>query len=124
MKTGKRCRKIDARFTNEEYELILELERELGISKTELIRMRVLHNARHTVINAKDLIVQLDAIGAEMGRAGNNINQLAKHANTMKLLGEVPPAVWIKFNDLLEQYIEAQRALEVSLRKIIRLMGK
>lgn len=124
LKDGKRIKKLDARFTEEEYNQILALAKELGISKTELVRMRVLNDAAKTVINARELIKLLDGIGAEMGRSGNNINQLAKHANTLKLLGDVPPSVAAKFNELLEDYIAIQRSLETSLRKVIQLMGR
>jgi hypothetical protein len=76
------------------------------------------------VLNSADLISTLDKIGAEMGRAGNNINQLAKHANTMKLAGALPLQVAVQFNALLIDYISIQRLLETSLRKIIQMMGK
>ena len=85
--------------------------------------MRVLHDAKQVVINSKDIIRHLDNIGAEMGRAGNNINQLAKHANSLKLQGAVSPSVAAKFNELLEAYIGMQQALETALRKIIRAMS-
>jgi len=124
LKQGKRCKKIDVRFTQEEYDEITELEKEFGLSKTELIRMRVLTGAGNIVINSRELLSHIDKIGAEMGRSGNNINQLAKHANTLKLLGSVDPAVAIHFNKLLEKYVSMQQALEVSLRNIIRGMGK
>jgi hypothetical protein len=123
LKGGKRSKKIDVRFTEEEYEEVIALEVELGISKTELVRMRVLQDAGKIVINSKELLKHLDSIGAEMGRVGNNINQLAKHANTMKLQGALPPSVATKFNDLLEAYIRVQQSLETALRKIIRAMG-
>jgi len=121
--TGKRIKKIDARFTEDEYNQISELEIELGISKTELVRMRVLYNAKQLVANSKELIKYLDTVGAEMGRIGNNINQLAKHANTLNLRGDLSPAVVGKFNELLESYIRVQQGLEAFLRKIIRAMG-
>jgi hypothetical protein len=59
-----------------------------------------------------------------MGRSGNNINQLARHANTLHLKGSLQPQVAVQFNDLLNQYINIQQALETALRKIIRQMGK
>lgn len=124
LKDGKRVKKLDVRFTKEEYDVILVLEKELGISKTELVRMRVLNDAGRIMLNSRDLIGSLDRIGAEMGRIGNNINQLAKHANTMRLSGSVPPQVAAQFNILLNDYISMQRLLETSLRKIIRMMGK
>ena len=41
MKSGKRTKKIDARFTEEEFAVIIALESSLGISKTEIVRRRV-----------------------------------------------------------------------------------
>lgn len=124
LKAGKRTKKIDVRFSEEEYDLVLALEKELGISKTELVRMRVVYDAKQVVVNARALVACLDAIGAEMGRIGNNINQLAKHANILNLQGALNAPVVNKFNELLEAYIKMQQALETSFRKIIRAMGK
>ena len=121
---GKRCKPINIRFTEAEYQQIDALEKALGINKTELVRIRVLHNADLTVVNSQELIKYLDAIGAELGRAGNNINQLARHANVMKLKGDLPPVTAEKFNHLMEAYINMQSSLETALRKIIRLMSK
>lgn len=123
LKEGKRSKFINVRFTEEEYKDITELEKELGVSKTDLIRMRVLSDAKKTVINSRELIRYIDTAGAEMGRIGNNINQLAKHANTLKLKGELNPAIIAQFNLLFEGYIQVQQNFEVSLRKIIRAMG-
>jgi hypothetical protein len=124
LKGGKRNKKIDTRFTQDEYDQVLALEKELGINKTELVRMRVLNDAQKIVLNSRELLKHLDAIGAEMGRAGNNINQLARHANTLKLQGALTPAIIIKFNDLMDGYIRIQASLEMALRRIIRAMGK
>jgi hypothetical protein len=122
-KQANRTKKIDARFTEDEYKTILELEKELGISKTNLVRTRVLRNAPEIIINAKDLIRHLDSIGAEMGRAGNNINQLARYANILIKKAILSPVVVERFNILFEQYLEHQKTLEAALRKIIRSMG-
>jgi hypothetical protein len=124
LKEGKRIKKIDVRFTEDEYLIITALEKEFGISKTELLRLRVLNHADKVIVNSKELILLIDRIGAEMGRSGNNINQLARHANTLNLKGDLSPAVASHFNQLLEDYIQMQRSLETALRKVIRLMGK
>lgn len=124
LKNGKRVKKLDVRFTQEEYDLIAAMENEFGISKTELLRMRVLNDAGRIIINGAELLKLLDKEGAELGRSRNNINQLARHANTLKLKGAVSQQVVISFNQLMEEYISIQRSLETSLRKIIRLMGK
>lgn len=124
MPDGHRSKKITARFTEDEYKLVGELEKTLGVSKTDLVRMRLLDNAGAVVINAKELIQSVDDIGAEMGRCGNNINQLARHANILQKKGRLGPMVAEQFNSLLADYIRKQETLEVSLRRIIRAIGR
>ncbi|TSJ39728.1 MobC family plasmid mobilization relaxosome protein [Mucilaginibacter corticis] len=119
--TEKRTRKIDARFTEEEYKLVLEMEKTLGIRKSDLVRNSLLKN-KAVVINARELIAGLDQVGAELGRSGNNINQLAKYANILQLKEILSAEVAEQFNGLLEQYLGRQKELEVVLRKIIRTM--
>ncbi|SIP96158.1 mobilisation protein (MobC) [Mucilaginibacter lappiensis] len=123
LREGKRSKRIIARFTEDEYNDVAELEKQLGITKTDLIRIRVLSGVKEIVINSRELIQHLDKVGAELGRIGNNINQLAKHANTLKLQGALNPVTISKFNALFEDYIKVQQLLEISLRKIIRAMG-
>lgn len=124
LESGKRTKKIDVRFTEDEYNLISSLEKALGISKTELLRKRVLNNAGATVINAKELIISLDNIFTEMGRVGNNINQLAKHANTQKFQGTISPLIIEQFDTHFLKYLQSQQQLEITLRKVIRLVGR
>jgi hypothetical protein len=88
------------------------------------VRSRLLQDAQLTIINAKELIGLLENIGAEMGRCGNNINQLAKYANILNKHGRLSPVVIERFNLLFEQYVYEQRLLETALRKIIKRMGK
>jgi hypothetical protein len=120
---GKRTKKIDVRFTEEEYRQIEEMESELGVSKTNLVRMRVLDKAGWIIVNAKTLLKEVDLIAVELARAGNNINQLAHHANVLKLQGAIDKMLVTRYADLLEEYIQLQYKLEVSFRKIIRGMG-
>ncbi|NHA03276.1 MobC family plasmid mobilization relaxosome protein [Mucilaginibacter sp. HC2] len=124
LKEGRRTNFINVRFTDVEYKEIADLEQQLGVSKTDLIRMRILTDAKRVVINSKELIKNLDGVGAELGRVGNNINQLAKHANILKLQGQLSPLVIKKFNELFEEHIIVQQTLEAALRSIIRAMGQ
>jgi cation transport regulator ChaC len=124
LKQGKRTKKIDARFTDEEYQMVLDQEKELGVRKADLVRMRVLYNSKSIVVNARELIKHLDLIGAELGRSGNNINQLARYANILTNKGILSSAILERFNLLFENYILNQQNLEISLRKVIRMMGK
>lgn len=99
--------------------MIGELEETVGISKTDLVRERLLHSARLTIINAKELTAVLNAVGTELGRSGNNINQLARYANTLTKKNVLSLAVIEHFNTLFATHIENRRQLEAALRKII-----
>lgn len=119
MKDGKRTRKIDVRFTEEEFALVLKMEKTLGLKRTDLIRTRVLQSSQ-VIVNARELIVQLDQLGAELGRIGNNINQLARYANILNKRALLSVQIIARYNKLLEEYIRIQQQLEITLRKIIR----
>ena len=119
-----RNKKIDARFTQQEYNAVLALEKQLGIRKSELVRLRLLNDAPQIVVNARELISRLDSIGAELGRSGNNINQLARYANILNSSGVLSPVVVERFNVLFESYIAQQQELESNLRKILRCLGR
>jgi uncharacterized protein (DUF1778 family) len=121
--TDKRLKKIDVRFTEEEFAVITELEKTLGITRTDLVRQRVLANARPVIVNARELIVLLNDIGRELGRSGNNINQLAKYANILTKSDAISPVVIERFNMLFAEYIKNQHSLDRSLRKLMRIAG-
>jgi hypothetical protein len=122
-KEGKRTFKIDVRFTEEEYKLIAAMELALGISKTELVRSRLLHNGTGIIINAKDVIHELNQIGTELGRSGNNLNQLAHYANILNKKRILSPVVAEQYSLLLEHHLKSRAELDISLRKIIRMLG-
>jgi len=121
---GKRTFKIDVRFTEEEYKLISDMETTLGLSKTKLVRLRLLGNGTEVLINAKALISQLNHIGAELGRSGNNVNQLAHYANVLNLKNILSPVVAERFNLLLTDHLKSRLELDKTLRKIIRVLAR
>ena len=120
MKSGKRSFKIDVRFTEEEFTVILGLEKTLGLKRADIIRMHVMRQSGQLIVNARDLIAKLDVLGTELGRIGNNINQLARYANTLNKRGLLSPQIIERYNRLIADYIIIQQKLEVVLRKIIR----
>jgi len=120
---GKRSKKIDARFTEEEYKVVLALEKELGVRKTDLVRRGVLNNAPAVLVNAKETLRLLDGIGLELARSGNNINQLARYANILNKRNILSPMVIERFNYLFEMHLRQQKELAIVLRKVLKLMG-
>lgn len=117
-----KIRRFELRLSEQELMQFLELEKSLGISRSDIVRIRVLKNAANMLTNTKELMKRLDTIGAELGRSGNNINQLAKHANILQKQGLLSQSVATEFTSLLGGYITVQQELEKNIRQIIRLM--
>ncbi|MGJ1525529.1 plasmid mobilization protein [Sphingobacterium spiritivorum] len=123
MLTGKRSRLIKAKLTEEEFSRLLEIQKVSGLNRMELIRRRVLQGGTATTnINTGELLAALDAIGAELGRSGNNINQLARHANVLNRQSRLNPDVISEFNRLFAEYLHIQGSVEKSLRQLLRAM--
>ncbi|WGQ08970.1 plasmid mobilization relaxosome protein MobC [Pedobacter gandavensis] len=122
MTSGKRTKIIKARLTEEEFKTLLKIENQVGTTRMELIRQRVLYHSGSVLVNAQELLKLLDAIGEELGRSGNNINQLARHANVLNKQGMLNAEVASRFNELFTVYIQIQQEIEKAIRQIIRLM--
>ena len=123
--TGKRTRIIKAKLTDDEFEALLHIQKASGLNRTEVIRRRVLYGSSDvTLVNPAELLWALDAIGAELGRAGNNINQLARHANLLNRQGRLTPEVVAEFNRLFNGYIHIQRELDKQIRQLLREMKR
>lgn len=122
MLSGKRTCIIKAKLTEEEFKELLEIQKTCGLNRMELIRRRVLGKGITVTINTAELLNALDSIGSEMGRAGNNINQLARHANVLNKQGMLSPQIVRYFNTRFSDYINTQQELEKLLRQILREM--
>jgi hypothetical protein len=117
---GKKSRFVNVRFTDAEVEQLGRLGNELNLSRTDFIRKRALEGIDIIFINSTELIASLDRIGRELGYAGNNINQMARHANILQLQGKFNSEIIFEFNRLFELYLVQQQGLEATLRKVIR----
>lgn len=115
---------VQARVTEEEFRFLHKQATDVGLTMTTLIRNKVLGTQKQQVVNAKDLLQQLDAIGTEIERTGNNINQLARHANALVKHQKSPISTLDDFIPLFQSYIQQQNRLEKHLRKLLRMMAK
>jgi hypothetical protein len=120
----KKIKKIDVRFTEDEYKSIIKMSQTFGLKKSELIRNRTLENTEPLIINGLELQRELALLGEEMGRSGNNINQLSKHANSLNKAGRMNESVVIRFEALFQKYNIILDELNITLRKVIRNKGK
>lgn len=124
VKAEKRERRIFIRLSHEELVRLLFLENETGNNRSSLFRAIVLNNSNKVFLNARELLKTLNIISGEIGRIGNNINQLARHANTVKKNSNVPIGVVTNFNDLMTEYLLSEQDLHKAFRDIYRLMSK
>lgn len=117
-----RTQRFELRLSEVERTQFLDLEKALGLSRADIVRIRVLQQSKKMLVNTTEIMKLLDSIGTEIGRSGNNINQLAKHANTLQQQGMLQSALIRDLAPLLTEYIRLQRRLEQSIRQLIRLI--
>ncbi|VTR29567.1 ribbon-helix-helix domain-containing protein [Sphingobacterium thalpophilum] len=117
-----RTRRFELRLSEAEHAQFLELEKALGLSRADIVRIRVLQHSKKMLVNTTEIMRLLDGIGTEIGRSGNNINQLAKHANTLRQQGMLHAVLISDLIPLLTEYVRLQRELEQSIRQLIRLI--
>lgn len=117
-----RTQRFELRLSEAERSQFLELEKALGLSRADIVRIRVLQHSKRMLVNTTEVMKLLDSIGTEIGRSGNNINQLAKHANTLRQQGMLHAALISDLIPLLTEYVRLQRELEQSIRQLIRLI--
>lgn len=117
-----RTRRFELRLSEAERTQFLELEKALGISRADIVRIRVLQHSKKMLVNTTEIMKLLDSIGTEIGRSGNNINQLAKHANILQQQGMLHDILIRDLIPLLTEYVRLQRELEQSIRQLIRLI--
>jgi len=117
-----RTRRFELRLSEAERAQFLALEKALGLSRADIVRIRVLQHSKKMLVNTTDIMKLLDGIGTEIGRSGNNINQLARHANTLQQQGMLHAVLIRDLIPLLTEYVRLQRELEQSIRQLIRLI--
>ncbi|WP_316762038.1 plasmid mobilization protein [Pedobacter aquatilis] len=123
MLDGKRTRHIKARVTEEEYTLACKQWKSLSMNESDFLRLKVLDpNSVRLKVNPAELILSLDMLGNEIGRSGNNINQLARHANFLNKRGMLNTEIVVKFNELFSDYISVFREMEKGTRAMLRLL--
>ena len=94
-----------------------------SVQKTvsDYMRALVLDDQKsYSIINNVELIKHLDPIGTEIGRIGNNINQLAKYANIQIKSGKVNTSVIIDFIEVMDKYMKERRELFKAYRALVR----
>ena len=119
---GQKCKRIEIRLSDQELLILKELEKETKISRSRLFVNRILYQQDFFV--TADLIQVLASIGGEVGRVGNNINQLAKHCNTVVKHQQLPSGIVNEFNELMTIHLKKEQEIYKIFRQIYRVMKK
>ena len=114
--------KLQVHVTNPEFDRIEILFQDSGERYlSDYLRILILDERKsRRMINKKDLIKQLDRIGIQISRIGNNINQIAKYANIQLKSGKIDQRTLNNFNDQMEQYLKVQQNLVKTYRALTR----
>jgi len=119
----KRSKKIDVRLTQQELMLVNTLAKASGIGRGEFIRKRLLAAGDQLLMDSRLMMGELDRLGLELSRSGNNINQLARYANILNRDGLLSPVVADRLILALKNHHGLKLKLETLIRKLIRLLA-
>ncbi|MES2062500.1 MAG: plasmid mobilization relaxosome protein MobC [Bacteroidota bacterium] len=104
-----------------EFEEVEKAFKDSGVkSMSEYLRIRLLNTKDLYVNDPKEILKTLDKLGEEVGRIGNNINQLAKYANILTLKDRLEPGVVHDMNELLRAYGIERKEIALSIRALLR----
>ena len=79
-----KCKRVEARVTFDEYELLKEKCKELNLNHSEYFRHSI-----NGFIPDRNLMVKVMQIIFELKKIGVNINQVAKYANQTGIINEI-----------------------------------
>jgi hypothetical protein len=121
----KRLIKLQAHVTSMEYEKLNDQFQATGMRYfSEYLRLLILDRGKaRSITNKQELIKQLDKIGIQINRLGNNINQIAKYANIQIKSGKIDQRTMGRFNNLMEDYLQEERNLINAYRALARNKG-
>ncbi len=113
---------IKVRCLTRDKEEIVRLSKTYGLNISSYVLKRSL--GQKLTFNHVELLKELHQMNLELARTGNNINQLAKYANTMNKVGKLKPEIADKLHTSLSTYLQKQDEVRSAFRKLIREMSK
>jgi hypothetical protein len=113
---------INAYCTEEEKKQIKNYAKESGLSVSEYIIKKCLDEK--TIPRRIELLKELGSVNLEITRAGNNINQLAKHANRIKNSNGLDSGLFLNYNLLLNDYLKKTEDIKKIVKSIYREIAR
>lgn len=113
---------IQAYCIEEDKQRIILLAKEHSLSVSDFIIKKCLD--RRMVENRIETLATINSLVLELSRAGNNINQLTKHANRIKNVDGLDSGMLYNMTILLGDHLDKMEALKKSVKGIYRELGK
>jgi hypothetical protein len=106
---------VSVRLNPDDHTRLKEESKSLGVSLSQLIRIK-LSNDRNKIIDTKGILNAIDKMVAEQARVNNNINQLAKHANTYR--DKISPKIFLDHTVQMQKHLEYRDFMNKFLKQI------
>lgn len=106
---------VSVRLKPDVFTRLKEESRSLGVSLSHLIRMK-LSSETIKIIDTKGILNAIDKVVAEQARVNNNINQLAKHANTYR--DKISPEIFTSHTIQMAKHLEHRDFMNKFLKQI------
>lgn len=101
---------------------IKALAKSYGLTMTDYVLKKCLD--QRLVFNHVEYLKEIHELNLEIARQGNNINQLAKYANTLNISGKLNSEIAEKLTEILSIYSIKQDEIRSAFRRLIREMSK
>ena len=117
-----RTSEIKLRCYPEEKKKIQYLSHTYGLNMSEYILKKAMDQP--VKANYKEIVQHIHALNIELSRIGNNINQLAKTANSQIKTGHVHQNIWLGYRNQIEKLYQMKWDLNKEIKKLIKIMIK
>lgn len=118
----KMTERITLRCTKKDKEMLKKIAIICNLSLSEYLTKKGLDE--RIVENRIKIIDSLNTVQLELARGGNNINQLAKHANQIKKIDGLDEKMMFRYNLLLNSYVKNMYSLRTIFKGIYRELAK
>lgn len=117
----KKTKNIILRCTEDEKKKIQDFAKEYGLNVTQYIIKKSLNQPVN--INHKEVVRTIHLLNVELSRIGNNVNQLAKIANSQIKTSHIHESIWIDYQKLIERLYQMKWDLNKEIKKLIKIIA-
>jgi len=114
-------KQFDIYLNDVELKILKDQQEMLGYKELRsYMRFKLLKDKKRMIyVNPVELIKQMDIYGIEMGRIGNNINQMSRHANLLSNENEIDVDVIEDFTKVIKEYNNLRSKILKCFNKIL-----